>query len=50
MNKFKKEIKRKKYEERQTDNIRLKKMLLKEIMILQIQQEATYEYIEAASY
>ena len=44
MNKLKKTIKQKKWQEKKTDNIKLKKMLLKEIVILQMQWEATYEY------
>ena len=43
MNKLEKKIKRKKWQEKKTDNIKLKKMLLKEIVVLQMQQEATYD-------
>ena len=43
MNKLEKKIKRKKWAEKKTDKIRLKKNLLKEIVILEHYKEATYE-------
>lgn len=43
MNKLEKKIKRKKWAEKKTDNIRLKKNLLKEIVILEHYKEAQYE-------
>jgi|LSQX01.1.fsa_nt_gb hypothetical protein len=42
MNKLEKKIKRKKWAEKKTDNIRLKKNLLKEIVILEHYKEALY--------
>lgn len=47
MNKLEKKIKRKKWAEKKTDKIRVKKNLLKEIVILEHYKEAIYEYQRA---
>lgn len=43
MNKLQKEIKRKQWQEKKTDNYKKKKALLKEIIVIKHQLEAVHE-------